>query len=96
MYYNIYDLYFTICTIHIRVHIAPKYFIHSMKIINIKDTTIDKMQSSLFTRRVTRQSPVKDDEGSDLSVDYIHFPKNVRNKFHKHSNDQVLILTSAN
>lgn len=63
-----------------------------MKIININDTKSEDMRKSLFTGKVTRQSPVKDDEGSDLSIDYIHFPKGVRNKFHKHSNDQVLIV----
>ena len=63
-----------------------------MKIINIKDTKKQHLGKPLFTSEVTRQSPVTDNEGSDLSIDYIHFPKGVRNKFHKHSNDQVLIV----
>ncbi len=63
-----------------------------MKIVNIKNTKTEEMHKPLFTGKVTRQSPVTDNEGSDLSIDYIHFPKAVRNKFHKHSNDQVLIV----
>jgi len=63
-----------------------------MKIINIKDTKKQYLHKPLFTGAVTRQSPVTDNEGSQLSIDYVHFPKRVRNKFHKHSNDQVLIV----
>lgn len=63
-----------------------------MKIINIKNVKKQYLHKPLFTGGVVRQSPVTDDEGSDLSIDYVHFPKGVRNKFHKHSNDQVLIV----
>ena len=63
-----------------------------MKIISIKNVKKQYLGKPLFTGKVSRQSPVKDDEGSDVSIDYVHFPKNVRNKFHKHSNDQVLIV----
>lgn len=63
-----------------------------MKIINIKDTKKQHLYKPLFTGEVVRKSPVTDNEGSDLSIDYVHFPKGVRNKFHKHSNDQVLIV----
>lgn len=63
-----------------------------MKVINIKDTKKQYLYKPLFTGEVIRQSPVTDSEGSDLSIDYVHFPKGVRNKFHKHSNDQVLIV----
>ena len=63
-----------------------------MKIINIKDVGKQNLGKPLFTGKVIRQSPVTDNEGSQLSIDYVHFPKGVRNKFHKHSNDQVLIV----
>ena len=63
-----------------------------MKIINIKDTKKQYLGKPLFTGEVVRQSPVTDNEGSDLSIDYVYFPKGIRNKFHKHSNDQVLIV----
>lgn len=64
-----------------------------MKVINIKIVKKQTLNLPLFTGKVTRQSPVTDNEGSDLSVDYVHFPKSVRNKFHTHSNDQILIMT---
>ncbi len=63
-----------------------------MKAINIKTVPKQVLGAPLFTGEVTRQSPVVDREGSQLSVDYVHFPKGVRNKLHKHSNDQVLII----
>ena len=66
-----------------------------MKIINIKNTKKQYLDNPLFTGKVTRQSPVTDNEGSQLSIDYVYFPKDVRNKFHKHSNDQVLIITQG-
>lgn len=63
-----------------------------MKVVNIKKVKKQHLGSPLFTGKVVRQSPVTDDEGSDLSIDYVHFPKGVHNKFHIHSNDQVLIV----
>ncbi len=64
-----------------------------MKIIKVASVTKQHVHKPLFTGEVVRQSPVTDNEGSDLSIDYVHFPKGVRNKFHTHSNDQVLIVT---
>ncbi len=66
-----------------------------MKIINIKNVSEQKLGAPLFTGEVTRQSPVTDSEGSQLSIDYVHFPEGIKNKFHKHSNDQVLIVTEG-
>lgn len=66
-----------------------------MKAVNIKNVKKQNLGEPLFTGKVTRQSPVTDNEGSDLSIDYVNFPRGVRNKFHKHSNDQVLIVTKG-
>lgn len=66
-----------------------------MKIISVTSVTKQHLEAPLFTGPITRQSPVTDNEGSDLSIDYVHFPKGVRNKFHTHSNDQVLIVTKG-
>ncbi|MBI3366670.1 cupin domain-containing protein [Candidatus Roizmanbacteria bacterium] len=63
-----------------------------MKLINIKKIKKQYLGPPLFTGKVARQSPVTDNEGSDVSIDYVYFPKGVRNKFHIHSNDQVLIV----
>lgn len=66
-----------------------------MKVVDVRKVKKQFLGPPLFTGKVVRQSPVTDNEGSQLSIDYVHFPKGVRNKFHKHSNDQVLIVTSG-
>lgn len=66
-----------------------------MQVVNIKKVKKQNLYKPLFTGEVVRQSPVTDDEGSDLSIDYVYFPKGVHNKFHKHDNDQVLIVTEG-
>lgn len=65
-----------------------------MEIIKIKDVKEQHLGAPLFTGgEVIRQSPVTDDKGSDLSIDYVHFEPGARNKLHSHENDQVLIVT---
>ncbi|OGK22252.1 hypothetical protein A2866_02420 [Candidatus Roizmanbacteria bacterium RIFCSPHIGHO2_01_FULL_39_8] len=66
-----------------------------MKVIHLKKVKKEKWRSPLFTDTVTKQTPVGEKDRADLNIDYVHFPKNVRNKFHKHSNDQVLIVTEG-
>lgn len=66
-----------------------------MKIFHLKGVKKNKIGAPLFTDNIMRQSPLAGTVRSDVSVDYIHFPKGVRNKFHKHSNDQVLIVTKG-
>ena len=67
-----------------------------MKIVNIKNVLKKEFTDlPLFTGKIVRQSPLKDIESSDLSVDYINFAKGVKNKLHMHSNDQVLIVTKG-
>ncbi|MEK7495695.1 MAG: hypothetical protein AAB788_01685 [Patescibacteria group bacterium] len=67
-----------------------------MNIINIKDVLKEEFTDlPLFTGKIIRQSPLNNLESSNLSVDYIHFAKGVHNKLHKHSNDQVLIVTKG-
>jgi len=43
-----------------------------MKIVNIQDVPKEELDLPLFTGKIERQSPVKDIEGSDTSIDYIH------------------------
>jgi len=66
-----------------------------MKIINLKTVPKQHLGLPIFLGKVTRQSPVTDDAGSDVTIDYVHFEKGSRNKFHIHSNDQVLIVTQG-
>ncbi len=67
-----------------------------MKVINLKNVPKQHPGLPIFLGNVTRQSPITDQEdGSDLSIDYVHFPKGTRNKFHTHENDQILIVTQG-
>jgi quercetin dioxygenase-like cupin family protein len=50
--------------------------------------------AQLFTGPARSQTMVTNKE-AQFSVAYIHFPEGVRNKFHTHSNDQVLIVTQG-
>ena len=66
-----------------------------MKVVNIKKVKKKLLGSPLFTGKATSQTPITDEEGVDVSVNYINFSKGVHNKFHKHSNDQILIVTQG-
>jgi quercetin dioxygenase-like cupin family protein len=66
-----------------------------MKVIKLDKVKKEKNSAPLFTGDVEIQYPFSDKNGSDLTIGYVHFPKNVRNKFHKHSNDQILIVTKG-
>jgi quercetin dioxygenase-like cupin family protein len=50
--------------------------------------------AALFTGPARSQTMVDGNE-AQFSVAYIHFPDGVRNKFHTHSGDQVLIVTEG-
>lgn len=63
-----------------------------MKIINLNNVAKNTVNTPLFTGNIIRQSPLANIEESDLSIDYIYFPKGTRNKFHSHTNGQVLIV----
>ncbi len=66
-----------------------------MKVVNIKKIKKQLLGAPLFTGKAFSQTPVPDKEGINISVNFIHFTKGIRNKFHKHSNDQVLIVTEG-
>lgn len=66
-----------------------------MKLFHLKTVKKNKIGAPIFTGTVVRQSPFADTKNADVSVDYIYFPKGVKNNFHKHSNDQVLIMTKG-
>ena len=66
-----------------------------MKIIHLKNSKKQNVSTPLFTGKVTRQSPVAHIEEADISINYVHFPRGIRNKFHSHSNGQVLIVTKG-
>ncbi|MEK7633348.1 MAG: cupin domain-containing protein [Patescibacteria group bacterium] len=66
-----------------------------MKIVHLKNVEKNKVNIPLFTGAIIRQSPLANIKESDLAIDYIYFPKGIRNKFHSHSNGQVLVVTNG-
>jgi len=67
-----------------------------MKVIHLAEVPEREVtvNSSIFTGPATSQAAVSGRE-SQYNVAYIHFPAGVRNKFHSHSCDQVLIVTEG-
>ena len=65
-----------------------------MKIVKMSDVPKEPAASTLFTGPdVTRQSFLPDSK--DLRVGIVNFGKGMRNKFHSHDGDQVLIITAG-
>jgi quercetin dioxygenase-like cupin family protein len=65
-----------------------------MRILKINEIPKEPLRTPLFTGSdVTRQSLVSDSK--DLSVGIVNFGRGVRNKFHSHDGDQVLIISAG-
>jgi len=65
-----------------------------MKIVSIREVVKEPFLHPIFTGPdVTRQLLVPDSK--EFSVNLINFGKGVRNKFHSHDSEQVLIVTSG-
>jgi quercetin dioxygenase-like cupin family protein len=65
-----------------------------MKIVSIGEVFREPFSRPIFTGPdVTRQLLVPDSK--ELSVNVVNFGKGVRNKFHSHDSEQVLIVTSG-
>ena len=54
-----------------------------------------KSLDGLFTSEVGRAMLVGPEDGGNFIVSMVDFPPGVRNKFHIHSSDQILIVTSG-
>jgi quercetin dioxygenase-like cupin family protein len=65
-----------------------------MKIVSMHGVSKELFPNPIFTGPdVTRQILVPDSK--ELSVNVVNFGKGVRNKFHSHDSEQVLIVTSG-
>jgi quercetin dioxygenase-like cupin family protein len=65
-----------------------------MKIVTMQEVSKEPFDSPLFTGPdVTRQILLPDSE--EYRVEIVNFGKGVRNKFHAHENEQILIVTSG-
>lgn len=66
-----------------------------MKLEQLKKLRKIKISNKLFTAKVEMQIPFADLSKSDLSIVYVVFPEGIHNKFHRHSTDQILIVTEG-
>ena len=65
-----------------------------MKIVKMNEVPKEPAASPLFTGPdVTRQPLLTDSK--DLRVNIVNFGKGLKNKFHSHDGDQVLIITAG-
>jgi len=65
-----------------------------MKVVSLHDVSKEPFPNPIFTGPdVTRQVLVPDSK--EFSVNMINFGKGVRNKFHAHDSEQILIVTSG-
>ena len=66
-----------------------------MKVIKMSQVPEVDASSPLFTGAVTRQPLVTEDMGHSFNMSNVIFGVGVRNKFHTHSGDQVLLVTAG-
>lgn len=65
-----------------------------MRAIRSNEISEEELNDPLFTGPVMRRTVLDGTEGQ-FNVGYVSFPKGVRNKFHAHTTDQVLIVTKG-
>ena len=64
-----------------------------MHVVNMNDVPKTPRETPLFTGAVTVQPLIP--EGGDFNMAVVNFGKGVRNKFHTHESDQILIVTAG-
>ena len=65
-----------------------------MRVVKISEVKKEPFQNPLFTGPdVTRQILLPDSKEFDVNV--VNFGKGVRNKFHAHDGEQILVVTSG-
>jgi quercetin dioxygenase-like cupin family protein len=66
-----------------------------MKVIKVAEVAKEPWVDRLFTGPVTLQSIIGKDLSKNFFIQQVNFSKGVRNKFHSHSIEQVLIVTEG-
>ena len=66
-----------------------------MKVVKVSQVPVEAAGGRLFTGAVTRQPLIRGEESKQFVMSQINFSAGVRNKFHTHTSDQVLIVTSG-
>ena len=65
-----------------------------MHIVNMNGVAKTPIVNPLFTGENVSIQPLAP-EGGDFNMSVVNFGKGVRNKFHSHESDQILIITSG-
>lgn len=66
-----------------------------MKVIRVSQVAKEPWVDKLFTGPVTLQSIIGTDLSKNFLIQQVNFSKGVRNKFHSHSIEQILIVTEG-
>lgn len=66
-----------------------------MKIMKINQVPKKPVEDPLFTGPVSMQSIVDTDLSKRFKIQQVNFEKGVRNKFHTHAIEQILIVTEG-
>ena len=66
-----------------------------MKIVKMSNVPKEAAVSALFTGDVSRQTVLEPGDSSNFNFGIVSFSAGSRNKFHKHSGDQILIVTEG-
>ena len=63
--------------------------------VELTDPKVVEPPGTLFTGRIGRQKVLIPGSSTNFVMNIIHFDVGVRNKFHIHSTDQILIVTDG-
>jgi quercetin dioxygenase-like cupin family protein len=66
-----------------------------MKVVKVGKIKKEPHSGKLFTGSVTMQPIIGKELNSDLVISQVNFGPGVRNKFHSHSREQILIVTKG-
>ena len=66
-----------------------------MKVIRVARVAKEPWVDKLFTGPVTKQAIIGTDLSKNFLIQQVNFSKGIRNKFHHHSIEQVLIITEG-
>lgn len=66
-----------------------------MKVIKVAQIAKEPWADKLFTGPVTLQAIIGRDLSENFLIQQVNFSKGVRNKFHSHSIEQILIVTEG-
>ena len=66
-----------------------------MRVVRTAEVPEQPADSPLFMGKVTRQALVPAETAKNFNCGMVNFSRGSRNKFHAHSEDQVLVITSG-